>query len=142
MILIRPNASQKEIVGGFFSPDLERIRKISPDIIFISDLHKNIIKEFQGKCKLIHLKSDSVSEIYKTIELLGQIFDKKDNALKIIDEIKAEIEHIQKKTAKIPESKRKRVIRLMGRDTIMTPGDDSFQNEYIRLAGRDCAKAE
>jgi len=124
-----------EIVGGFFSPDLNIIRKISPDIIFISDLHKNIIKEFQGKCKLIHLKSDSVSEIYKTIELLGQIFDKKDNALKIIDEIKSEIQHISNKIAKIPESKRKRVIRLMGRDTVMTPGDDSFQNEYIRLAG-------
>ncbi len=33
------------------------------------------------------------------------------------------------------EKRRKRVIRLMGRDTIMTPGNDSFQNDLIRMAG-------
>ncbi|RKX58685.1 MAG: adenosylcobinamide amidohydrolase, partial [Thermodesulfobacteriota bacterium] len=54
---------------------------------------------------------------------------------RIIDRIKNELRIIDRKVAGIPQSERKRVIRLMGRDQVMTPGDDSFQNEYIRLAG-------
>lgn len=39
------------------------------------------------------------------------------------------------KVARIPADKRVRVMRLMGRETIMTPGNDSFQNEMIRVSG-------
>jgi iron complex transport system substrate-binding protein len=46
-----------------------------------------------------------------------------------------QIDLIAKKLGKAVTGKRKRVIRLMGRKTVMTPGNDSFQNELIRLAG-------
>ena len=42
---------------------------------------------------------------------------------------------IREKMARIPKEKRKRVMRFMGRDEVMAPGDDSFQNELIRAAG-------
>ncbi len=42
---------------------------------------------------------------------------------------------MEHKVAQIPEAQRKRVMRLMGRDRIMTPGDDSFQHDYITAAG-------
>jgi len=34
----------KQILGGFFSPSLNGIESLQPDIIFLSRLHKNIIK--------------------------------------------------------------------------------------------------
>jgi len=131
-----PETVKKEIVGGFFSPSIERIEKMKPDVIFISNLHKKVKEKFgDGKCQLIHMRTDSIAGSYKDIRLLGKIFDREKNAERIVENIKRELQIISKKVAKIPPSKRKRVIRLMGRDQIMTPGEDSFQNEMIEAAG-------
>jgi len=131
-----PETVRKAVVGGFFSPSTKAIRTLDPDVIFVSSLHKKIRKIFGNKkCQLINISSKSVSDIYRNINLLGRIFNRQKEASRIIDEIKSELQVIAKKTAGIPQSERKRVVRLMGRDRVMTPGDDSFQNEYIRLAG-------
>jgi len=125
-----------EIVGGFFSPSLKKIEAMQPDIIFYSRLHKKVMEKFgHGKYKLINLETDSIADSYKNIFVLGQIFNREDEAGNIISRIKNEIQIIAKKVAMIPLSERKRVLRLMGRDPVMTPGDDSFQNEMIRAAG-------
>lgn len=129
-------AATKEIVGGFFSPSLRAIEKIEPDVIFVSRLHKGIREKFgHGRFRLINLEANSISDIYRNINLLGRIFNREKDSARIIDRIKNELRIIDRKVAGIPQSERKRVIRLMGRDQVMTPGDDSFQNEYIRLAG-------
>lgn len=131
-----PEAATKEIVGGFFSPSLRAIKKIEPDVIFVSRLHKRIRAKFgYGRCRLINLEANSISDIYANINLLGKIFNREKDAARIIDEVKNELRIVARKVAGIPQSERKRAIRLMGRDQVMTPGDDSFQNKYIRLAG-------
>jgi len=128
--------SSKQIVGGFFSPSLKMIEAIQPDIIFLSHLQKKVMEKFShGKCKLIDLETDSIDDSYKNIHLLGRIFNKEKQAAILVDEIKRQLWIISEKVGKIPDSKRKRVLRLMGRDPVMTPGDDSFQNEMIRTAG-------
>ena len=129
-------ANSKKIVGGFFSPSLKAIKAVQPDIIFLSRLHKKVMEKFgHGKCKLINLQTNSISESYKNIILLGKIFNKEKKATAIVDEIKNRFKVIEIKISKILTSKRKRVLRLMGRDPVMIPGDDSFQNEMIRVAG-------
>jgi len=129
-------AGSKKIVGGFFSPSLKAIKAVQPDIIFLSGLHKKVIEKFgHEKCKLINLETDSISESYKNIILLGKIFNKENKAADTVDEIKNRLKVIENKISKIPISEKKRVLRLMGSDPVMTPGDDSFQNEMIRAAG-------
>ena len=129
-------AALKETVGGFFSPSLKAIEALQPDMIFLSSMHEKVIKKFtHKKCKLVNLKTNSISDSYNNIYLLGNMFDKKENAAVIVAEIKNSLKVIEKKTSLIPKPKRKRVLRLMGGDTVMTPGDDSFQNEMIRAAG-------
>ena len=131
-----PETTGKAIIGGFFSPSIKHIKAIQPDIIFVSDLHKEVIKEFlNSPCKIIHLKTDSIESGFATILLLGKIFNREKQAQEIVVKNRQELALIAKKTAKIPAEKRKRVIRLMGRDKVMTPGSDSFQNEMIRAAG-------
>jgi ABC-type Fe3+-hydroxamate transport system substrate-binding protein/adenosylcobinamide amidohydrolase len=129
-------ADSKEIVGGFFSPSLKAIEAMQPDIIFYSRIQKQVKNKFENrKCKLINLETDSIADSYKNINLLGNIFNKEKNSAVIVDEIKNRLKVIEKKISKIPRSERKRVLRLMGRDPVMTPGDDSFQNEMIKAAG-------
>jgi ABC-type Fe3+-hydroxamate transport system substrate-binding protein/adenosylcobinamide amidohydrolase len=131
-----PETVHKAVVGGFFSPSLKAIEGIRPDVIFLSGLHKEVRKRFENeKCQLINLDAKSVSDIYRNIDLLGKVFNRPKQADTLIKDIRNELQIVAGKVERIPESKRKRVIRLMGRDQVMTPGDDSFQNEYIRIAG-------
>jgi ABC-type Fe3+-hydroxamate transport system substrate-binding protein/adenosylcobinamide amidohydrolase len=128
--------SSKTIVGGFFDPVPELIERLKPDVILLS--------QFQGKTRerfansgttLIEVDAHTVEDGFKMIELIGKIAGKTEEASAKIAKIRTQLDLVSRKVSKIPEDKRKRVMRLMGSDTIMTPGDGSFQNEFIRLAG-------
>ena len=88
-------------------------------------------------CQTIELEAHSISDLYRNIRLLGAVFDKDAAAEEIIEGIRNEVALISRKVEKIPSNRRKRVVRVMGigQDSLMVPGDDSFQNEFIRSAG-------
>ncbi|SDU32093.1 adenosylcobinamide amidohydrolase [Desulfobacula phenolica] len=129
-------AFDKQIIGGFFLPSIDKIKTAKPDMIILSTLHQDIIEKFQNtECKIFIFDTTTIESAYKNIEVLGKIFNREQAAQKIIKKNKAELNHIKQKLAKINHLKHKRVIRLMGKNTIMTPGTDSFQTRIIRAAG-------
>ncbi|MBN1847671.1 MAG: adenosylcobinamide amidohydrolase [Deltaproteobacteria bacterium] len=131
-----PGAAHKNIVGGFISPNLDLVEAISPDLIFYADIQKGVVERFSKSSSiLIKPEIKSLEDSYKVILQIGRIFDVEDKAEDLVREIKEQLELVAKKVDAIPQSKRKRVIRLMGLDPVMVPGDDSFQNEMIRAAG-------
>jgi len=131
-----PETAGKPIVGGFFSPSLDAIEAIQPDLIFLSSHHRGIRERFGDiGCTFVNLDTKSLKDNYRNIDVLGRIFNKQEKAEKLKSQIRDELQIVHRKVAKILASERKRVIRLMGRDRVMTPGDDSFQNEMIRAAG-------
>jgi len=131
-----PKVADTPVMGGFFSPSLKRIEQAKPDIIFYSKLQKKVIQEFAGSaCSMINLETGSLAGSYQNIFLLGQIFGREKEAQVLVNEIKDVMTFVSQKINKIPETERCRVMRIMGRDSMMTPGSDSFQNEMIRAAG-------
>ena len=131
-----PEVSQKQIIGGFFQPSIQQIRKLQPDVIFYSPLQQMVKANFKaGSCQLIHLDTDSIAQSFVTIRLLGRIFNQSDAALSLVSQIGTQLKLVKKKVARIPAPQKKRVVRLMSRVPLMAPGDDSFQNEMIRAAG-------
>ncbi len=133
---IRPiETANKTLVGGFLNPDLNRVAELQPDVIFYADLHKEALARLPQKAKTICLAPRTIAEGFANIHLLGKVFHQESRAEALIAEEQRQLEVITAKVAKIPPEERQRVIRLMGTDPLMVPGDDSFQNEYIRAAG-------
>ena len=129
-------AEGKQVIGGFFQPSVEKINAIKPDFIILSDFHEQIRKELERSgYRIFVYDTDSIAQSYEMILAFGKMFDRQARARELVEKNNKEIKHIQKKLAKAVPGNRKRVIRLMGRDTVMTPGSDSFQNELITLAG-------
>jgi iron complex transport system substrate-binding protein len=125
-----------KVVGGFFNPSIESVEDLKPDLIFVSSLHTEIKEYFKNKnIQTIELGTSSVPHGFDNILLLGKIFKKEKEALLVKQAIDDQIDLITQKLKFIGQNKRKRVMRLMGRDKVMTPGSDSFQNEMITLAG-------
>ncbi len=131
-----PECAKKTIVGGFFAPDVESIERLRPDLIFYAKIQTEIPRHFKNRSvTLIEIAPDSIEKTFFLIARLGRIFGHTREAIKVIAEEQRQLDVIATKVAKIPESDRKRVMRIMGRTRLMAPGDDSFQNEYIRAAG-------
>lgn len=129
-----PAINQKVIVGSFLRPDIDQIKRLRPDIIFYSNLQRSLLKHYDGMAQLIHLKQESLQQGFDHLRLLGKITNKSKNAELLIQNQQDQIEIIEQKSKKIKDHDKPRTIRLMGRQN-MVPGDDSFQNEYIKAAG-------
>jgi len=128
--------ADKTIVGGFFSPDMERIEVLKPDLILVADLHDKLRQHFEGRgVKVAQLAASSIQDIHHDILLLGRIFDRAEEAKKLVDRSEEMLAVVSRKVERIPIEDRQRVIRLMGHARMMVPGDDSFQNDFIRAAG-------
>ena len=127
--------ADKTVVGGFFAPSIERIGALAPDLLIIADLHKEVREHFQADRLLLDPPVHSIDQALARIEALGVIFARQDAARKLIEKNRAELAVIAKKTAGIPAKKRQRVMRLMSPKQLMVPGEDSFQNDFIRAAG-------
>lgn len=133
-----PTRLQKRaaVVGGFFSPSLQRIKALTPDLVFIADRHNDLRPSLASKdCQVVEIDTTSLLDSYDNINIIGKITEKPEAAARLVEKIKKKLDIISRKIALIPLSERRRVMRLMGRSTIMSPGDNSFQNEMIAAAG-------
>ena len=133
----RPAAlSRKTIVGGFGAPSIAIIEALQPDVIFYTGLHHPVVEYFQDRpVALIRWDTRSVDHGFETLRQIGRIFNRSQAAELIVNRNRAELDLIRRKVEALSAGKRKRVMRIMGRHKVMTPGADSFQNEIIRLAG-------
>ncbi|MDD2316389.1 MAG: adenosylcobinamide amidohydrolase [Desulfobacterales bacterium] len=129
-----PGAGGKTVVGGFFSPSANRILALKPDLVIAASVHSELIARLGGVPALV-VETQKMSDAFRHIQMMGELFDRKAAADELVEKNRRQLDFIARKVAKIPEEKRKRVMRLMGRDTMMTPGSDSFQNEMIQAAG-------
>ncbi|MCG8633270.1 MAG: adenosylcobinamide amidohydrolase [Desulfobacterales bacterium] len=129
-------AEGKTVVGGFFQPAVEKLKAVKPDLVILGRLHKEIAADLKA-CGIPVFVYDTINitQAFETILTLGDLFGKREEARKIIARNRDELDLIQRKLAKAVPGEKKRVMRLMGRNNVMTPGRDSFQNELIRLAG-------
>jgi ABC-type Fe3+-hydroxamate transport system substrate-binding protein/adenosylcobinamide amidohydrolase len=133
--VLPPAGAGKTIIGGFLHPDVERVAALKPDLVFYAALQDEIPAALAGKTRLVNLESRSIEDAFTHLRLLGEIFHCQSRAEKIVAEEKRQLQVVAAKISRIPAAKRQRVIRLMGRTAVMTPGSDSFQQEYIRRAG-------
>lgn len=131
-----PAAAHKKVVGGFFSPSFKQIRGLKPDVVMVSSLHKKIVDQC-GAAGIPTLQMDigTLPQSFLTMVTLGRLTGREPAARALQKSIRAQLDHIARKVETIPENQRVRTMRLMGRERIMTPGDDSFQNQMIAAAG-------
>lgn len=131
------NEGDAKLVGGFAVPSLAAIEQKQPDCIILSNLHTAVRQEFGGRVPLVRLAPGSIAEILANVTMLGQVTGHEAAAARLVAENRELLDTIQRKNALLAPERRQRVIRFMGRsgDRILVPGDDSFQNDYIRAAG-------
>ncbi len=131
-----PETGSKAVVGSLWAPSVGRIAALDPDVIFLSPQHQAVREQFAGtSCRVVEFRFRSIADIFHTLEQLGAVFNKSEKAAQLVSSMQEMLELVSRKIERIPLAKRLRVLRFIGGHQMMTPGDDSLQNDFIRAAG-------
>ncbi len=130
-------AKEKEKIGGFATPDVEKITALKPDLILaFGTLQKSFVTELEDKGQTVFwLYPHNVKDILESFERIGEITGKVVAAKQLREKIEERIKAVEEGVRDIPEQERPTVFRVMGLDPLGTIGGDAFQTDVYRLAG-------
>jgi len=130
-------AKEKEKIGGFATPDLEKIIALKPDLILaFGSLQKSMVSKLEERGQTVFwLYPHTVKDILESFERIGEITGKVAAAKQLKKRIEERIRVVQENVKDIPEREKVTVFRVMGLDPLGTIGGDAFQTDVYRLAG-------
>jgi iron complex transport system substrate-binding protein len=130
-------ARDKEKVGTFSQPNIEKIISLKPDLIFATGLEQATTVEKLKRLKLNVYVSDpsNIQELFDSIKEIGKLVNKEAESEKSVSQMESKIEEIKIKVKDIAPDKKPRVFMEIWHDPLMTAGKGSFVDELINLAG-------
>lgn len=131
-----PEAMEKEIVGGFSTPNIERIMELQPDLIIASTIHVEEVPRMEelGMTVLV-IESSTLIDLYTSISLVAEVTGVTSNGEALIALIQQRIQAVEDVVGQIPTEDRLLVYYEVYSDPLMTAGKQAFINEIISLAG-------
>ncbi|MEH7113110.1 siderophore ABC transporter substrate-binding protein [Neobacillus niacini] len=89
-------------VGSLKEPDFEAIHAMQPDVIFISTRQAELYEQFAEIAPTVYVELDYtkyMESFEKNMNLVGEIFDKKEEVASSVEEIKASVEKLNKEAS-------------------------------------------
>lgn len=132
-----PEAQNKEKIGNFSQPNIEKIISLRPDYIFCTGLEQaQAIAELKRlNLNLYVADPKNIEELLLSIEEIAKITHRENDALALIKNIKGTIEEISLKVSRIPQNKRQKVFIEIWDKPLTTAGGGTFLDEMITFAG-------
>jgi iron complex transport system substrate-binding protein len=130
-----PQALGKEKVGGFSTPDIEKIIALQPDLILASSIHvQEVIPALEErKLTVFALAPENLDEILVSIQTVGKITGRQKEALRLVTQMKNRIEVTTDKTQNLDN--RPRVFCIIWHDPLYSVGSQTIEQELIEKAG-------
>ncbi|NLM51816.1 MAG: cobalamin-binding protein [Firmicutes bacterium] len=129
-------ALAKEKIGGFSTPNVEKIIDMKPDLVLAGNMHQELTAQLEELgITVLTLAPKNMAEMYQAVELAGKASGYEDRAAELIEEMQSRLAVIQEKLAAIPEEKRVKVYYEVYSEPLMTAGGTSLINEVIKHAG-------
>lgn len=131
-----PEAQEKELIGGFATPNIERIVELEPDLVLASTIHEEAVTQFEALgITVLVIESATLTELYTSISLMAELTGVSGAGEALIATMQWRIGAVEEQIASIPEAERVRVYYEVYSDPLMSAGKQTFINEIITLAG-------
>ncbi|MFJ8067179.1 ABC transporter substrate-binding protein [Psychrobacillus sp. NPDC096426] len=139
-------ALEKEKIGGM-EFNVEKIVSMNPDIVFA---HESMLG--MGEAGLQQIRDAGVkvfvvknagdfNQTYTTIEQIGRATGKLAEAQKIVEDMKAKVEEVKEKVAKV-ETKKTVFVETSDVPEIYTPGKGTFMQEILDMVNAENIAAD
>lgn len=130
---------EKESIGGF-EFNVEKIISLNPEMVFAHEMilgsgdeGLNQILD-AGIPVFVIANAATFDETYETIEVIGQVTNKVDEATQVIEEMKEKVAEVVAKTA-TAEVERTVFVETTDAPEIYTPGNGTFVQEMLDMIG-------
>ncbi|MFW6149985.1 MAG: ABC transporter substrate-binding protein [Chloroflexota bacterium] len=130
-----PEAEQKPKVGGYSTPDIERIVALEPDLVLATDMHEQeIIPNLTARgLAVVALEPHDLQGILADIRLVGRVTGTDATAAQVTGEMQDRIDTVADKVASAGE--RPRVVYITWHDPLWSVGTGTIIHELMEQAG-------
>jgi len=130
-----PEARQKEKVGDFFMPNLEKMVALKPDVVFlIATGQSQTLMKLEGLgLKTFVLNPESSEQTLESFRLIGKVLGLENNADLLCQEVQTTLGKVRDKAWGQPDHPL--VYMEIDSAPLVTGGGKSFVGELIRIAG-------
>jgi len=130
-----PEAQDKEKVGDYYGPDIEKIIALEPDLILATDFHRfDLIPALEDQgFTVFAVAPQTLDDVLESIQKIGQITGKEAEALELVNGMTGKVEEIEEQTKELEE--RPRVFYMTWHDPMWTVGRNTWIDDLINTAG-------
>lgn len=124
-----------EVIGSPMSPDMETLKALNPtDVIGPLSLKDSLQSQYEEiGVNSTYINLESVQGMYKSIEDLGEKYNKQDRAAELVEDFKTFINEFQ---GEIAGKSKPKVLILMGLPgSYVAATDNSYVGSLVKLAG-------
>lgn len=127
----------KERVGTFSQPNIEKIISLKPDYIFCTGLEQaSVVAELRRLDLNVYVSDPgSTRELFSSIAQIGRITGKQKEAEALVKAMQTQISEVGLKLTGVSAGQRPRVFIEIWYDPLTTAGEGTFVDELITLAG-------
>ncbi len=92
-----PPGIDKPLVGGWTTPNLEKLRELKPDVVVTSTFLQDNVSALLRKqgLRVMQLKPSTLHQVFESILQLGTLTNKKGGAVKVVEEMKRELQELK-----------------------------------------------
>jgi iron complex transport system substrate-binding protein len=132
-------AAEKPKMGGYATVNIEQVITAQPDLIVAAygNTEETIGRMRELGLTVVALNPDSVNDTLRDIRLVGTVTGAEKEAASLAGNIEDRIETIREKMTDATE--RPEVVHVMWYEPVWVSGNNTFQDEMIRLAGGENA---
>lgn len=126
-----------DTIGTLYTPDIEKIISLEPDLVIASTHFLDETKEkleAVGISVLILHEENELEGVYRLIDTLGAVFNRKERALEIVEDMQKRIAAVEEKVAEVEPVSVYYVVGY-GDGGDYTAGGDTFIHEILTAAG-------
>lgn len=130
-----PEALDKEKVGDYYGPDIEKIIALQPDLILATDFHRfDLIPalEQQGFA-VFAVAPQTLDDVLESIQKIGEITGREAEASQLVNGMRSKIEEIEEQTKELEQ--KPSVLYMTWHDPMWTVGRNTWIDELINMAG-------
>jgi iron complex transport system substrate-binding protein len=132
-----PEVSEKKSVGGFSTPDIEKIIALQPDLILAGSIHaKEVIPALEERgLTVFALEPENLNGILADIRVVGEITGREKEASELVTQMESRIKAVTDKTQSLKPEERPKVFYITWHEPLWSVGSGTIIHELIEKAG-------
>lgn len=133
------NAADNRTIISYWNPNVETIIAAKPDIVISMAFpqHKNVTDVLKRlRFNVLTLNLNKIEDLFTATQQIGDITDYSQNAVKLNERMKNEIERLK---AKLSSASNIKVLWVIQEEPLRVAGQNTFVNELLELAGGENA---